>query len=110
MALISVLAASGLAADVASASGTQITTAKAAAASLTYLCRFPSGPHPVQVAVNVGLPAVGKPGKPIQPGSVRLTMTLPTAVRAALREFATVSAVGWLTVAVGGPERDQPGG
>jgi hypothetical protein len=96
-ALISVLAASGLAAGVASASGTQTTTAKAAAASLTYLCRFPSGPRPVQVAVNASLPAAGKPGKPIQPGGVRLTVTLPTAAFASLHS-ATVSAVTRLTV------------
>ncbi len=96
-ALISVLAASGLAAGVASASGTQITTAKAAAASLTYLCRFPSGPHPVQVAVNASLPAAGKPGKPIQPSGVRLTVTLPTAAFASLHS-ATVSAATRLTV------------
>lgn len=96
-ALVAVLAASGLAAGAASASGTQPTAAPSPSASLTYRCQFPSGPRLVPVTVRAGLPAVGKPGKPIQPGGVRLTMTLPTAALAGLHS-ATVSAATRLTV------------
>jgi hypothetical protein len=99
-ALVSVLAASGLAVGVASASGTRITTARAATTSLTYQCRFPTGQHPVTVGVTAPLPAVAKVGKPIQPTGVTLTMALPPAAVSALASLhsATVSAATRLTV------------
>jgi hypothetical protein len=97
-ALVAVLAATGLVAGAASASGTQGTHAPGA--SLTYQCRFPSGTHLVQVAVNAGLPAAGKTGKPIEPAGVSLTMTLPPAAVSGLASLdsATVSAATRLTV------------
>ena len=95
-ALVAVLAAGGLAVGTASASGTQPNPG----ASLTYQCRFPSGPHPVEVTVSAGLPATGKPGKPIQPTGVSLTMALSPAAISGLASLhaATVSAATQLTV------------
>jgi hypothetical protein len=99
-ALAGMLAASGLAAGVASASGSHPTAATAAAVSLTYRCRFPSGSQPATVAVTASLPTVATTGKPIQPTGVTLTMTLPPAAVSALAGLhsATVSATTRLTV------------
>ena len=98
-ALVAVLAAGGLAAGSASASGTRSALAPPGV-SLTYLCHFPAGPRPVPVAVTAGVPAAGKPGKPIQPTAVGLTMALPPAVVSALARlhYETVSAATRLTV------------
>jgi hypothetical protein len=96
--LVAVLAAGGLAAGSASASGTR--SALPPGVSLTYLCHFPTGPRPVPVAVTASVPAAGKPGKPIQPTGVGLTMTLPSAAVSALARlhYATVGAATRLTV------------
>ncbi len=103
-ALVAVLAAGGLAAGTASASGTQPTPG----ASLIYQCRFPSGPHPVEVIVSAGLPATVKPGKPIQPADVSLTVALPPAAVSglAMLHYATVGAATRLTVSAS----EGPGG
>jgi hypothetical protein len=95
-ALVAVLAAGGLAAGTASASGTQPTPG----ASLTYQCRFPSGPHPVEITVSAGLPATGKAGGPIRPTGASLTMVLPPAAVSSLASLhsATVSAATRLAV------------
>ena len=95
-ALVVVLAVGGLAVGTASASGTQPTRG----ASLTYQCRFPSGPHPVEITVSAGLPATGKPGRPIQPAGASLTMALPPTAVSGLASLhsATVSAATRLTV------------
>jgi Family of unknown function (DUF6801) len=99
-ALVVVLAAGGLLAGTASASGTQATAAQGTIASLIYRCLFPSGPNSVQVAVGGSVPAAAKTGKPIQPGGVSLTMTLPPAAVSGLASLdtATVSAATRLTV------------
>jgi hypothetical protein len=98
-ALVAVLAAGGLAAGSASASGTRSALAPPGI-SLTYLCQFPSGPRPVPVAVTASVPAAGKPGQPIQPTAVGLTMALPPAVVSTLAglHYETVSAATRLTV------------
>jgi len=99
-AVVIVLAAGGLAAGAASASGTQATSAQGTITSLTYRCRFPSGPHPVQVAVSASVPAAARTGKPIQPDGVSLTITLPPAAVSGLASLhtATVSAAARLAV------------
>jgi hypothetical protein len=105
--LVTVLAAGGLAAGSASASGTRSALAPPGV-SLTYLCHFPAGPRPVPVAVTASVPAAGKPGKPIQPTAVSLTMTLPPAAVSdmARRHYESVSAATRLTVsAAEGPSR-----
>src|SRR5690348_7969826 len=101
-ALATVVAAGGLAAGAASASGTGPTAAPSPGASVTYRCRFPTGPRPVQVAVRASLPATARPGKPIQPAGVSLTMTLPPAAVSGLARLgsATVTAATRLTVSV----------
>lgn len=98
-ALVAVLAAGGLAAGSASASGTRSALAPPGV-SLTYLCHFPAGPRTVPVAVTASVPAAGKPGRPIQPTAVGLTMALPPAVVSALAglHYETVSAATRLTV------------
>ena len=99
-ALVAVLAAGGLAVGSASASGTQSTAAPAPSASLTYRCQFPAGPSLVPVAVTASVPAAGKPGKPIQPTGVSLTMALPSAAVSSLASlhYATVTAATRLIV------------
>jgi uncharacterized protein DUF6801 len=99
-ALAAVLMAGGLAAGTASASGTQPAAAPPPNASLTYQCRFPSGPRPVRVAVRASVPAVARAGKPIQPAGVSLTMTLPPAAVSGLASLGsrTVRAATRLTV------------
>jgi hypothetical protein len=94
------LAASGLAAGVASASGSHPTAARAAAVSLTYRCRFPSGPRLVTAGVTVGLPATVMPGHSIQPTGVTLALALPPAAVSGLASLhaATISAATKLTV------------
>jgi len=98
-ALVAVLAAGGLAAGSASASGTRSALAPPGV-SLPYLCHFPAGPRSVPVAVTASVPAAGKPGQPIQPTAVGLTMALPPAVVSALARlrYDTVSAATRLTV------------
>src|SRR5690348_8880169 len=105
-ALVAVLAASGLAAGAASASGAQDTAAPAA--SLIYECGFPSGTRQVQVTVSAVLPAAAKTGKPIQPVGVSLTMALPPAAASGLASLdsAAVSAATRLTISVS----EGPGG
>jgi len=97
-ALVAVLAASGLAAGAAPASGAQDTAAPGA--SLIYRCGFPSGTRPVQVTVRAVLPAGTKTAKPIQPTAVSLTMALPPAAVSGLAALppAAVSAHTRLTV------------
>src|SRR5262249_52452564 len=97
-ALVALLAASGLAAGAASASGTQ--TTMASGASLIYRCGFPSGARQVQVTVSAVLPAAAKTGKPIQPAGVSLTMALPSAAAPRLAGLppAAVSAATRLTI------------
>jgi hypothetical protein len=99
-ALFGMLAASGLAAGAASASGSQVSAPPAGALSLTYQCHFPAGPRPVTVGLTARLPALAKAGKPIQPIGVRLTMALPPAAVSALASLhsAAVSAATRLTV------------
>ena len=101
-ALVVVLAAGGLAAGAASASGTQGIAARGTITSLTYRCRFPSGPRPVRVTVSASVPAAASTGKPIQPGGVSLTMTLPSAGVSGLAGLhaATVGAAARLAVSV----------
>jgi len=98
-ALAAVLAAGGLAAGSASASGTRSALAQPGV-SLTYLCHSPAGPRPVPVAVTASVPAAGKPGKPIQPTAVGLTVALPPAVVSDLARlhYETVSAATRLTI------------
>jgi hypothetical protein len=105
-ALAAMLAASGLAAGAASASGAQDTAASGA--SLIYECGFPSGPRQVQVTVSAVLPAAAKTGKPIQPASVSLTMALPPAAASGLASLhsAAVSAATRLTISAS----EGPGG
>jgi Family of unknown function (DUF6801) len=99
-ALFGMVAASGLAAGVASASGSHPTAARPATVSLTYRCHFPAGPHPVKVGVTATVPAAAKTGRPIQPTGVTLTMALPPAAVSALASLhsPTVGAVTRLTV------------
>jgi uncharacterized protein DUF6801 len=99
-ALAGMVAVTGLAAGAASASGSHPTAARAAAVSLTYRCRFPSGPHAVTVGVTASVPATAKTGKPIQPTGVALTIALPPAAASALASLhsPTVGAVTRLTV------------
>jgi hypothetical protein len=94
------LAASGLAAGVASASWSHPTGAQAPAVSLTYRCHFPAGQDPVTVGVTAHVPAVAKVGKPIQPTGVALVMALPPAAVSALASLhsATLNAATRLTV------------
>jgi hypothetical protein len=94
------LAVTGLAAGAASASGSHPTALRTATVSLAYQCRFPSGSWPVTVGVTAGIPTVAKTGKPIQPTSAGLTMTLPPAAVAGLASLhaSTVSAATRLTV------------
>ena len=67
---------------------------------LMYRCRFPSGPRLVQVEVRASVPAAAKPGKPIQPTGVSLTMALSPAAVASLAglDSRTVRAATQLTV------------
>jgi hypothetical protein len=94
------LAVSGLAASVASASGSHPTAARAAAVSLTYRCRFPAAAYPVTVGATASVPAATKTGKPIQPTGVTLTMALSPAAVSALAGLhaPTVSVATRLTV------------
>jgi len=100
MALVAVLAAGGLAAGSASASGTQSAAAPSPSASLTYRCQFPAGPSVVPVSVSASVPAAGKTGKLIQPAGVSLTMALPPAAVSSLARlhYATLNAATRLTV------------
>jgi uncharacterized protein DUF6801 len=100
------LAASGLAAGAASASGTQDTAAPGA--SLIYGCGFPSGTRQVQVTVSAVLPAGAKTGEPIQRVGVTLTMTLPPAAASGLASLhsAAVSAATRLSISAS----EGPGG
>jgi len=94
------LAASGLAAGVASASRSQSTAPQTAAVSVTYRCLFPSGAHQVTVGVSAGLPTVARTGKPIQAAGVTLTMKLAPAEVADLASLhaTSLSAATKLTV------------
>jgi hypothetical protein len=94
------VAATGVAAGAASASGSQATAPQTATVSLIYRCLFPSGAHPVTVGVTAGLPTVASTGKPIQLTQVKLTMAVPPAAVSALvgLHSATVSATTRLTV------------
>src|SRR5215467_2094690 len=77
LALVAMLAASGIAAGAASASGPQPTGQRAATASLAYTCRFPSGPERVRVQIAAVLPVTAAVGKPIQPGDATVSVTIP---------------------------------
>jgi Family of unknown function (DUF6801) len=106
-ALFGMLAAGGLAAGVASASGSHPTAAWPATVSLIYRCRFPAGPHPVTVGVTATVPAAAKTGGPIRPAGVTLTMALPSAAVSALASLhsTTVGAVTRLTVSASEGQR-----
>lgn len=99
--MAAVLAASGLAVAATSASGARAPESQAVHASLSYLCRFPTGPRRVRVAVSASLPTAARSGRPIQPTSVKLTLALPPAAVAELAGLhtAAVHAITRLTVA-----------
>jgi len=101
-ALFGMLAASGLAAGVASASGSHPNAPSPPDASLTYRCHFPSGSRLVHVAVRASVPATANPGKPIQPAGVSLTMALSPVAIASMAGLhsGTVRAATRLTVSV----------
>lgn len=70
--------------------------------SLTYACQFPSGTQQVAVRVQGTFPSNAVVGKPIQPGQITTTVTIPEAGIADVGEVATDSVVGTaqLTTAV----------
>jgi hypothetical protein len=67
-----VMIAAGMTAGSAAAVGQQ-----AASLRLIYSCAFPSGSLPVSAQVSGTFPAAGTAGKPIQPTSTGITVTLP---------------------------------
>jgi hypothetical protein len=107
MALAAILAASGIAAGTALASGGHLERTQGVTATLAYVCRFPSGPRQVKVQVTASLPDMAEPGQPIHPTRALLTIALPQAVLPDLARLhsATVSAATRLSIdAMDGPE------
>jgi hypothetical protein len=107
MALAAMLAASGIAAGTASASGGHLGGVQAVTAALAYRCAFPSGPRQVTVTVTASLPGTANPGEPIHPTATHLTISFPQAVVPDLAQLhsATVSAATRLSIdAVDGPD------
>jgi hypothetical protein len=82
---------------------------------MAYACRFASGAQDVTVAFRQEFPAAGRSGKPIQPGDLAMTVTIPRAGVTAMLPAGTiaVTATGDLTAHItqGGSaaDADWPG-
>src|SRR6266700_3738173 len=96
-ALVAMLAAGGITAGAASASGQ-----RPAQVRVAYTCRFPSGPVRTEVGISAALPAAATAGQPIQPTGAKLALTIPAAgLRDLARRHLTVVTAGaWLTLQV----------
>jgi hypothetical protein len=92
-----IVVALGLALGTESAASGQTTATR-----LTYACAFPSGTQKINVKVTGTLPTGGAVGRPIQPGDVTLTPSLPQAALADLTKLdaTSVTATARLSVTV----------
>jgi hypothetical protein len=85
------------------ASGAQSSASEQAAdAAVAYSCPFPAATQQITVKISGTFPATGTPGRPIQPGDVTVTPTLPPGAIADLTrlEATSVTASARLSVTV----------
>ncbi len=98
-ALVTVIAASGIAVSAASAAGP-----RRVALQIGYTCRFPGGSGPARALIAATVPAAVTAGRPVRPRQVSVTMTMPRAVAAYLagHGFTSVTGTGRLAMTVAG--------
>jgi hypothetical protein len=102
LALAAMLAASGVIAGTASASGGR-PGRQTAGVQLAYTCQSPSGREHAAAHITVHFPATGTVGKPIAPGTAQVVLTLARAALSAWPghpHWATVSGTALLTVGI----------
>jgi hypothetical protein len=94
-ALGAMIAVSGIVAGAAAASGQQAVSVR-----LAYACRLPSGTRQAAVRIAATFPVDGIAGQAIQPGSVRLAVTLPPPAAAYLAGRGASAVTGTARLAV----------
>jgi hypothetical protein len=106
---LGVLTAAGLGAIVTASLPGGAASAQEADAALTYTCRFPSGTsQDLGVRVQGTFPRTGTSGKPVQPGRVTATVTIPKAALAEVTALGGPSVVGTAELGTTATQNGKP--
>lgn len=107
--MLGAVTAAGLGAIVTGSLPGGAASAQEADAALTYTCRFPSGTsQDAGVRVQGTFPAAGTAGRPVQPGRVTATVTLPKAALPEVTALGGASVVGTADLATTATQNGRP--